>query len=293
MSGGTGFVGRYIVEDLLAAGYAVTLGGRAPPAAGLFRRPVGFVPLALDPGRDQSDAFAGVDFFIHCAFSHVAGRYRGGEGDDPAGFRGLNVDGTVKLFETARRAGVHRCIFLSSRAVYGNITHGDRLTETAPPAPATLYGEVKRDAEYALFSLAAPGFATVSLRATGVYGELWPNKWDGLFSDYLAGRPVPARAGTEVHGRDVGRAVRLLMERDAEEIDRQPFNLSDILTDTREILGHLQRETGCPHSLPSPASNEVAELNTTKIRALGWQGGGHPLLEKTVRTLARSLPPQA
>jgi hypothetical protein len=34
-----------------------------------------------------------------------------------------------------------------------------------------------------------PDFITSSLRLTGVYGELTPNKWDSLFADYLAGRP--------------------------------------------------------------------------------------------------------
>src|SRR5581483_10024594 len=117
-------------------------------------------------------------FFVHAAFSHVAGKYRGGEGEDPEGFRRLNLNGTVKLFETARKAGMRRCIFLSSRAVYGDGISGEELTEAIKPMPNTLYGEVKRDAEHALFSLSAPGFITASLRATGVYGDLRPNKWD-------------------------------------------------------------------------------------------------------------------
>ncbi|KAA1182349.1 NAD(P)-dependent oxidoreductase [Rhizobium tropici] len=293
IAGGTGVVGRYIAEELLSAGYKVAIGGRNPPPSGLVSQSVSFVPLSLDPTKNQSVAFDDAYFFVHAAFSHVAGKYRGGEGEDPDGFRRLNLDGSAKLFETARKAGIRRCIFLSSRAIYGDGTAGEKLTEAIKPMPNTLYGEVKRDAEHALFSMSAPGFATTSLRATGVYGDLRPNKWDELFDDYLNGKPVPARAGTEVHGRDLGRAVRLLLETEAARIDGQAFNLSDILTDTREILGHLQSATGCPHALPAPAAYGSNVMNTSRIRALGWQGGGKALLQRTIETLAKTMSLQA
>lgn len=293
ISGGTGLVGRYIAEELLSAGYKVVVGGRSPPRAGLFSQAVSFTPLSLDPAEDQSHAFDDAYFFVHAAFSHVPGKYRGGEGDDAEGFRRLNLDGTVKLFETARKAGIRRCIFLSSRAVYGDQLAGVEVTEATKPMPNTLYGEVKRDGEHALFSLAAPGFVTASLRATGVYGDLRPNKWDDLFDDYLDGKPVPSRAGTEIHGRDLGRAVRLLLETEAGRIDGGAFNLSDISTDSHEILGHLQQATRCPHPLPAPAPEGTAGvMNTAKIRALGWQSGGKPLLQRTIETLAKTMPPR-
>ncbi|TIX91334.1 NAD(P)-dependent oxidoreductase [Rhizobium sp. P44RR-XXIV] len=293
ISGGTGLVGRYIAEELLAAGYKVAVGGRNPPQPGLFSRDVSFVPLSLDPVEDQRHVFDDAYFFIHAAFSHVPGKYRGGEGDDPEEFRRLNLDGTVKLFETARKAGIRRCVFLSSRAVYGDQLVDGELTEVTKPMPNTLYGEVKRDAEHALFSLSAPGFVTASLRATGVYGDLRPNKWDDIFDDYLISREIPSRAGTEVHGRDLGRALRLLLETEAGRIDGEAFNLSDISTDTHEILGYLQRATHCPHPLPAPAAECTGGvMNTTKIRALGWQSGGKPLLQQTIETLAKTMPPR-
>ncbi|WP_047456870.1 NAD(P)-dependent oxidoreductase [Rhizobium rhizogenes] len=291
VSGGTGLVGRYIVEELLSAGYHVAVGHRGPPRPGLFTQPVTFVPLSLDPSENQSTAFDDAYFFIHAAFSHIPGKYRSGEGNDAEGFRRFNLDGTVKLFETAKQAGIRRCIFLSSRAVYGNRQAGEVLTEASELAPNTLYGEVKRDAEHALFSLAAPGFATASLRATGVYGDLHPNKWDRLFADYLAGKPVASRAGTEVHGRDLGRAVRLLLETETSRIDGKAFNLSDVLTDTHEILGHLQGATGCPHALPAPAPQGIiSAMDTSKIRALGWRAGGVALLKETIESLAKTAP---
>lgn len=291
VSGGTGLVGQYIVEGLLSAGYEVIIGGRKPPATNLFSKPVRYVHLTLDPDRDQLEAFDDAYLLVHAAFDHLPGRYRGGEGDDPRMFRHRNLDGSVALFETARRAGTRRCVFLSSRAAYRTPAPGVTLSEaSAPDNPETLYGDIKLCAERALADLSGPGFATASLRLTGVYGDRMPNKWQALFEDYLDGRQVPSRAGTEVHGHDVAQAVRLMLTTEAGQIDRQIFNVSDILTDTREILSMLKEVSGCPHPLPAAADKlAVKAMSTDKIAALGWVPGGKQLLQRTVQDICRHM----
>ncbi|MCM2400900.1 NAD(P)-dependent oxidoreductase [Rhizobium sp. S153] len=289
VSGGTGLVGRYIVEDLLAAGYAVVIGARHPPVEGLFSQPVEFRPLSLDPQQDQTDAFDDAYFFVHAAFGHLPGKYRGGEGGDPDRFRRLNLDGSIRLFETARQAGVRRVVFLSSRAVYDGLAAEKALTEEQFLDPTSLYGEVKLLAERVLADLSSPGFVTSSLRVTGVYGDARPNKWDALFSDYLAGREVPQRAGSEVHGRDVGQAVRLTLSAEAAKVSGHSFNVSDIVADTRDILDIFQSAVQCPRPLPEPADKmAVRAMPVEKITALGWKPGGRSLFESTVHCLADS-----
>lgn len=287
VSGGTGFVGRYIVEELLSSGYSVTVGGRHPPKRGFYSRMVDFMPLSLDPDLDQIDAFVDAYFFVHAAFHHEPGLYRGGEGDDPVTFRRLNLDGTVRLFETAMRAGTRRCVFLSSRAVYGDHPAGTTLHEDMVAEPKTLYGQVKIDASRSLRALSSPSFVTSCLHLTGVYGDLRPNKWDGLFADYLAGTPVTPRASSEVHGRDAAQAVRLMLETEQGKINGNVFNVSDVVTDTHAILSSLKAATGCPHPLPDPAdTSAVNTMATDKLRKLGWSPGGTALLAQTIRTLA-------
>ncbi len=290
VSGGTGYAGRFIVEHLLANGYKVTVGGRTAPEPDFFSKDVAFVPLLLDPDADQVEAFDNVYYFVHAAFDHLPGKYRGGEGDDPDGFRRANLDGTVRLFETARDAGVRRCVFLSSRAAYGPQPPGTLLKEDMHGKPDALYGEVKLQAERSLLSLCGHGFVTASLRATGIYGPAGPGrhqKWTSLFEDYLSGKPVPARAGTEVHGEDIARAVRLMLEADTVRINGETFNVSDLMTDNREILSILQRVTRCPHTLPPAAeTGDYNAMGTCKIEALGWKPGGMELLQQTVEQLA-------
>ena len=288
VSGGTGFVGRFIVEHLIAHRYEVIVSGRHPPDNSFFSRNLPFVPLVLDLDRDQSAAFDGIDGFVHAAFDHVEGKYRGGEGDDPEGFRRANIDGSIRLFETARAAGVKRCVFLSSRAVYGSRRPGP-IDETFAPDPDTLYGAVKVAVEDHLRLLATEDFSVASLRVTGVYGAAAPgrqHKWAELFANYLDGKPIQPRIGTEVHGDDVGAAVRLMLEADSDTVRGEVFNVSDLLLDVRQILSVVQTLTGSPHPLPDAASADgYLVMSTEKLRRLGWQPGGSELLATTIREL--------
>ncbi len=284
VSGGRGIVGRFVFERLAAAGHAVLTGTRQPAEEGERM-------LVLDPGRDQKDAFSGIDAFVHAAFDHVPGRYRGGEGDDPAGFRRRNLDGTIRLFEEARAAGVVRAVFLSSRAVYGKQVSGAELLETTQPHPDTLYGEIKLAAEEAALALSGPGFAVAVLRVTGVYGgPPERNKWTSMIRDWLAGREVAPRAATEVHGTDVAEAVRLMLDLPQDCVAGGVFNVSDMLVDTRDILGIVAETLGGARPLPPFAdASTVNAMNTERLRSLGWRPGGPALLRREVEALARAL----
>ena len=292
VSGGTGLVGRFIVERLLGDGREVALFGRNRPAPDTFRVPLRFVEGSLEPGGDWRPAFAGFDGFVHAAFDHLPGRFRGGEGDDAAGFVRRNRDGTAALFEAAGAAGVARIVFLSSRAVYGDRRPARRLLETTTAEPDTLYGEVKLAGERHLSTLAATGLVGASLRATGVYGPAPPgraHKWAGLFADFLAGRPVEPRVATEVHGDDVAAAVSLLLDAPAALVAGRAFNVSDLTVDRHDLLTLAGRAAG--RSLPLPHRADATALSvmaTDRLMALGWRPRGSAGLEAFVRSVVGS-----
>jgi nucleoside-diphosphate-sugar epimerase len=293
VSGGTGYVGRFVVEHLLSAGRSVSVMGRTAPVAGYFSRPVRFVEGTLNPARDQSAAFEGIDFFVHAAFDHVPGKYRGGEGDDAKGFRYRNHDGSVALFEAARKKGVSRAVFVSSRAVYGNKPASAVLTEETVPHPDTLYGEAKLATENALRRMSGDGFCGTILRVTGVYGPAGKgrdHKWLELFRDYLAGKPIAPRVGTEVHGADVAAAVALVLAAPETNIVGEIFNVSDLLVDRHALLSIVREATGSAFALPPPVKHSAVNvMETAKISALGWRPGGAAAWEKFVRSEALSL----
>lgn len=260
LTGAGGIVGRIVEPALAAAGHRVTRLGRS-----------GDVEWSLD---DPAPRLPAADALVHLAFDHLPGRYRGGEGDDPARFRRLNLDGTLRLFDAA---GPARIVFLSSRAVYGDRRRDQFLKETDEPDPDSLYGEVKLAAERAI------GDRGAALRATGVYGGR-AHKWEGLFADYLRGAPIAPRLATEIHGDDVASAVLVMLGSDA----TGAFNASDLVLDRHDLLGRVQAITGCPHPPPPRAVGpKPGVMATCRLRLTGWRPGGWPRLEGFLRdTLA-------
>lgn len=260
VTGGRGIVGRFVTTALSRAGHDVTLLGR-----GAANHPWDLADTA--PRLPRADAL------VHLALAHVPGAYRGGEGDDPDGFRRLNLDGTLRLFDAAGDAQI---VFLSSRAVYGDHRRDAILRESDPAEPNSLYGKVKLAAEQAL------GPRGASIRATGVYGGR-PHKWEALFADYHAGRSIAPRVATELHGDDLAAAVLRL----AEGSETGAFNASDLLLDRHALLERLQRLTGCPHTPPplfeGPAPGRMA---TCRLRLLGWRPGGWSQLDRFLATVA-------
>ncbi|AKO99733.1 UDP-glucose 4-epimerase (plasmid) [Marinovum algicola DG 898] len=252
LTGATGLVGRFIASEITSAGDCLLPLSR--PGYHLGARP----------------DLAGCDALVHCAFAHVPGRYRGGEGDDPEGFVRANLDGSRALFEAARQAAVRRVIFVSSRAVYGGHPPGTELSEALPPRPDTLYGQVKWQAEQALADMASESFRPAVLRATGVYGPGPAHKWQRLFAEFHAGQEIAPRRSTELHGADLARALRLLLASDA----TGPFNASDILLDRHDLLTRVARLTGTRHKPPAPSDAVVSVMRCDRLHALGWRPSG-------------------
>lgn len=271
ITGSTGLVGRFIVDRFLAEGWQVTNLSRA-------RSPgLAHIPFALGDKADLPVA----DLLAHCAFDHIPGHYRGGEGDDPEGFRTRNLNGSIALFEASKAAGIANVAFLSSRAVYGDYLPGTSLHEDLPPRPDTLYGQVKLEAENALAELSDANFTGISLRATGVYGSGNANKWSGLFADFRFGMTPPPRVATEVHGDDLADAVWRLRQGPA-----GVFNVSDITLDRHDLLDMVAKHTGCKTPLPPRAdASKVSAMDTTKLRATGWEPGGMEKLRASLRTM--------
>jgi len=276
ISGGTGYVGRFIVEECLTEGWNVTIMGRTPPVYGYFSAPVTFIQAELGHNHSYADAFENTDYFVHAAFDHIPGKYRGGEGDNPKGFVLKNLGGSTALFKQAKAAGVKKLVLLSSRAVYGTQKPGVNLHEDEMSDPDTLYGKVKYELEQILEKMSGPDFFGISLRVTGVYGLAGTgksHKWEKLFEDFADGKHIPSRIGTEVHGADVAQAVTLVLKTDEKKLaGLHVFNVSDVPIDRRDILRPLRHIMGVGHPLPTRADKSVLNvMNTDRIRNMGWR----------------------
>jgi nucleoside-diphosphate-sugar epimerase len=171
VTGGAGFIGSHLADRLLAAGYHVTViddfsSGRMENLSGQAGNPNLSIlhRSILDEGLQR--IIEGSEAVFHvAAVPRVQYSIQHPELTNRA-----NIEGTLKVLEAARHAGVKRVIYSSSSSIYGN---QDRLplTETMAPNPMSPYALQKLAGEYycrlyhRLF-----GMETISLRYFNVYG---------------------------------------------------------------------------------------------------------------------------
>lgn len=286
VTGATGYVGRFVVAELLQRGVAVRALSRPSSDRTGFAAPITWIDGDLSSDEALAALVNGVDAVVHLAYAHVPGKFRGGEGDDLAGWLDANVNGSLRLLLAARDAGVKRFVFLSSRAVFSRTEPGRVLDESHPISPDTHYGAYKAAVEAFLRSFShVEGMTCYTVRATGVYGITHPvtsSKWWPLVNAVLRGEPVTSRrGGTEVYGGDVARVIWELLARPPQAFDT--LHLSDLYVTHRDIVERVLQIANIPGTLPpppdSPPENVLVSHNLTK---LGIMLGGLPALEYTL-----------
>ncbi len=170
VTGGAGFIGSHLVEGLLRRGWRVRVlddfsSGFEENLASVRKR----IELVNGDVRDVSvlaRSVAGADVVFHQAA--IASVPRSVE--EPFETHDVNLNGTLRLLEGARDAGVRRVVFAASAAIYGE---GGELPkhEEMPPAPTSPYALQKYAGEcYCAFFSRFHGLETVSLRYFNVYG---------------------------------------------------------------------------------------------------------------------------
>lgn len=170
VTGGAGFIGGHLVDALLARGASVRVvdnfstGRRENLAHNLGR-----IELVEGDIRDPETcarAVHGVELIFHeAAIPSVARSV-----EDPVSSNEVNVGGTVKLLDAARRAGVARLVYAASSSAYGE-TEVLPKVETMTPAPVSPYAISKLAGEhYVTVFGRLYGMKTLSLRYFNVFG---------------------------------------------------------------------------------------------------------------------------
>jgi dTDP-glucose 4,6-dehydratase len=206
ITGGTGFVGSWLLEGFVRAHDALGLGARAVvltrnTAAFRHRAPhlVAHPALEFLAGDVRSFVFPEGSFthVLHAA-SPLSGARTGAEATET---RDVIIDGTCRAIELAVARGVRRFLFVSSGAVYGRQPPGlARVPEDYAGEPGAddvhaAYGVGKRAAERACQAAGeAAGMAVTIARGFAFSGPLLPP--DGSLAlgnflrDAVAGRTI-------------------------------------------------------------------------------------------------------
>lgn len=303
LTGGAGYIGSQLTAMLLTMGHQVSVldnlstGSldalrRAQLAAGRVCR---FVHGSILDASAVRTALQDVDAVVHLAgFKSVSESM-----SQPARYHANNVGGMSCLLYQMDRQGVHRIVFSSSAAVYGN-TDQHAISESSPPDPQSPYGRTKAIGEQLLQDLAdQAGWAAISLRyfnpvgahPSGTLGELTPRP-DGLVPRMLRaltgeGPPLtifgtehPTADGTcerdFVHVWDLAHAHALALG----ALDRPGHQIYNVGTgrphSVREVVDRMSVLAGRPvpirHGPPRPGDVVRSLADPRRIRAeLGFQ----------------------
>jgi UDP-glucose 4-epimerase len=145
LTGGTGFIGSYVVEQLLSEGHELALFARNPGkvAGQQGRDGIRFVAGELTDRDAARRSLRGADAFIHIAR---------GRGDSASAAILADTLPAAQLFEDAVAAGVEQIIYTSSIAVFDD-SGDDVFTDESPLRPINIYGATKAAAEAYLLGM--------------------------------------------------------------------------------------------------------------------------------------------
>jgi UDP-glucose 4-epimerase len=221
----------------------------------------------------------------------------------PREYNLTNVGGTVTLMEAMRDVGVHRVVFISSGAVYGD--QGTQpLKESAMPNPRSPYAVSKLAAEYYVRTIGDLWrIDTVSLRVFNAYGpgQHLPPSHPPVIPNFLR---QAMRGGTLVmHGEglqtrdyvfvdDVVSAM--IAASTAPGVDNLVINIgSGVETSVRDLVRMIMEVTGMKAEVISNPNQDVGVSRMCASLSLGREKLGYQphfsLLEGLRLTLERDV----
>ncbi|MEW6183489.1 MAG: SDR family oxidoreductase [Bacillota bacterium] len=170
VTGGAGFIGSHIVEELVRKGERVRVldnlsSGKKENLAHLTKS-IEFIEGDITNTADVARSVEGVDYILHqAALASVDGSVR-----DPLLTNAVNITGTLNLLQAACDNKIKRFVYAASSAVYGN-TSTLRKSENLSADPLSPYAVTKYTGElYCRIFYRIYGLETVALRYFNVFG---------------------------------------------------------------------------------------------------------------------------
>jgi len=187
VTGGAGFIGSNIVDELLRRGHSVVVlddlsTGNEENLAGV-RSKIDFrVGTIIDLATVQS-ACVGVDYVIHLAARTSVPK----SVEDPLETNSVNIDGTLNVLVAARDAKVRRFVYAASSAAYGETPTLPKI-ESMQAEPISPYGITKFVGElYAQVFGRVYGLENASVRYFNVFGPRQDptSQYSGVLSRFM------------------------------------------------------------------------------------------------------------
>jgi UDP-glucose 4-epimerase len=272
VTGGAGFVGSHLVENLLQRGHRVrVLDDLSTGSRGNLPAAAEFVEGDVTDGATVERAFEDIDGCFHLAATASVERCH----REWLRSHQVNLTGTINILDQARRARADRpvpVVYASSAAVYGDCGVVG-VGEEYPAAPLSSYGADKAACEFhARVAGKVHGVPTVGLRFFNLYGPRQDPRspYSGVISIFadrlLRGRPIEIFGDGEqvrdfTYVGDAVAALRRAME--AASTEALVFNIcTGTGTSVRElaetIAGLCDTRLAVRQSAPRPGDIRVS-----------------------------------
>jgi len=187
VTGGCGFIGSNLVDELVRRGHGVVVlddlsTGKESNLDSIRDKIDLRIGTIIDLATVQS-ACKGADYVIHLAARASVPRSVA----DPIETNSVNIDGTLNVLVAARDAGVRRYVYAASSSVYGESPAMPK-TEMMPAEPISPYGVTKYVGElYAQVFGRVYGLENASVRYFNVFGPRQEprSQYSGVLSRFM------------------------------------------------------------------------------------------------------------
>lgn len=288
VTGGTGFIGAYIIEELVEKGYhvrAIRHSKSAPffiPAA--IQNKVEWVQGDILDVVSLEDAMEGIDAVIHAAAKVSFAP------NEKSQLYKLNIEGTANVVNIALEKNIQRFVHISSVAAIGRTVNGEQVSEEKKWQDGkmhTSYAISKYHAELEVWRGAAEGLNIVIVNPSTVlgYGD-WSTSSCAIFKSVYNEFPWFTKGiNGFVAAEDVARATVLLME---SGISNERFIINGDNWSFQQLFNAIADSFGKkrPHKEATPFLGSIAwRMEKLKSKVSGKK----PLLTRESARVAQSI----
>ncbi len=285
VTGGAGFIGSHLAEELSARSYQVTIlddlsaGKRSNIDSLRDKSHIEFVQGSITDLPQLQKLFQGCDYIFHqAALARVLRSI-----EDPLTVNQVNITGTLNVLLAARDNSVKKVVFASSSSVYGDASALPQL-ENMIPSPLSPYALTKLAGEYySTIFKQLYGLATVCLRYFNVYGPRQdPHSQYAMvipaFIDRVAHNLPPVIYGDGEQSRDftfiqdVVQANILAAESDAEGVYNIGSGHNITINQLAEKIIKLMRKNLRPiHEKARPGDVRHTLADISRAKSFGYR----------------------
>lgn len=254
VTGGTGFIGSYVAQDLLEQGHDVVAYDLSTDTDILQKLGIADdVTVRRGDVTDPTDVVRAVRRTGSSHIVHLAALLTNTAAENPRAAMQVNIEGTNNVFETARTLDeqVERVAWASSAAAYAPPeNYDDWVTEDDLVYPDTLYGATKAYNEHQAQVYAAEfDVSSVAIRPTVAYGPYRETGGSAFLANIVEkpalGEPFSVEYGDQYidwqHVADIAQGFRRAAFTPEEDLTQRVYNVRGELATVREAVETVEK----------------------------------------------------